>query len=127
MLIGAQQRFQQIEPPLPESLVVPDPFHAGVQGSRVQRADVIAALDAPLHEAGVLQHLDVLGRRGERDVERRGELPDLMRLAGENPEHLAPGRIGECVKDGVEPVGAFDNHMVEYCRSDRQIVNHTVK
>jgi hypothetical protein len=59
VLLG-QKTFQDIEPTLPEFFVMPDPFHAGMHGPRVEVADMLPSLNAAADKAGALQHLDVL-------------------------------------------------------------------
>ena len=48
-------------------------------------------------EPGVLQGFDVLGRGGQRHVERLGQLPHRALLGGQPAKHGAPGGIAESV------------------------------
>src|SRR5688572_10717007 len=59
---------------------------------------------APAHEAGVGQHLDVLGHRLDGDVVRIGQLPDGGVAHGEAGHHVAPRRIGESGEDSGQLV-----------------------
>jgi hypothetical protein len=114
-----------IELPVPEAFVVADPFRAGMQRARIQAAGVHATLHVALDESRALEHLDVLGRTGQRDVEGRGKLADRARLPGKRMQHRAPGGVGERAEDGVE-AGGLINHAVEYT-SGPLIVNRLVK
>src|SRR3546814_16783916 len=66
--------------PVPEAFVMADPFRAGVQGACVEVAGVHAALHFAVDQAGAFEHLDVLGRAGERALERRRKLGHGPRL-----------------------------------------------
>ncbi|GAB3437300.1 hypothetical protein GCM10027320_23900 [Massilia solisilvae] len=52
-----------------------------------------------LDQAGILQHLDVLGGSCERHGEGLGQLAHCPVPAGEFAKHLAAGRIAKSVKD----------------------------
>jgi len=64
-----------------------------------------AALDFALHDARAFEHLDVLGRGGERDLERFGQLAHAAGLAGKTAHHRASRRVGEGAEYGVETIG----------------------
>jgi hypothetical protein len=50
-------------------------------------------------QAGVGEHLDVLGHRLDRDVVGIGQLPDGGVAHGEAGHHVAPRRVGERRED----------------------------
>ena len=102
-----------------------DPLGAGVQRPRIEPAGVHAPLHFAADQAGALEHLDVLGGAGERDVEGRGEFADRARLARQRLQHGPSGRVGEGLEEGVEG-GLIVNHVVDYTRAGR-IVNRLVK
>ena len=70
---------------------------AGFEAAHVRAAAHLAA-----DQAGVLQRLDVLGGRGERDRERLGKLPDRALAVGEIAQHLAARAVAEGVEERVE-------------------------
>ena len=66
-------------------------------------------------DAAVLEDLEVLDDRGERHVERLGQLADRRRAAREAVDHRAPRRIGQRVEHAVER-GVMVKHMLDYSR-----------
>src|SRR6185369_3187316 len=68
----------------------------------------------------------VLGRGGERHVERRGELPDGALPAGEPAQHGAPRGIAEGAEHHAHRVARIVNHTAE-CTPTRPIVNLMVE
>jgi hypothetical protein len=63
-------------------------------------------MGAPAHlaanEPGVLEHLDVLRGRRQRDGEGLRKLTDRSLAAGEFPKHPPARGVAEGVKDGSE-------------------------
>jgi len=56
------------------------------------------------HQAGVGEHLDVLGHRLDRDVVGLGQLPDRGVAHGEAGHHVAPCWVGEGGEDSGQLV-----------------------
>jgi hypothetical protein len=54
------------------------------------------------HQAGQLKHLNVLGHRLFRDVERLGQLVDRRRSAGQLRHDGAPNRVRQGQKGPVQ-------------------------
>ena len=65
-------------------------------------------------EPGIFQHPQVLGDRGKRRLEGRGERGDGRFPPGEPCEHGPTGRVGEGVKDAGQLGRRTVNHMVKY-------------
>ena len=68
----------------------------------------------PGDEAGLLEHLDVLGHRLLGDGEWFGELVDRCRAAAEAGDDPPPNRVGERHERPVEPVvgGRVDDDVI---------------
>ena len=69
-----QQVFKRIQPACPEVLVKTQPLLGAGQWAEDQPAQVGAAPHLALDQPGALQRLDVLGRGGQRDGKRFGQL-----------------------------------------------------
>jgi hypothetical protein len=111
--------FKGVKALLPEARVVAEPCVCVGERCRFKAADVGAAADGPADEAASLERFDMLGGAGEGHAERRGQFADRALAIREGTQHLAARGIGECMKDGVEPVcrsppGRLFNHVVEY-------------
>src|SRR5687768_15991050 len=106
---------EPVEALLPESAVRLDPVGDLAERSGVETARAPLRLSRPRGEPGALEHLEVLGCRGEAHRKRRGQLGH-RRLAGGDPrENRAPGRVGKGAEDGAERVaGRGLNHPVNY-------------
>lgn len=94
--------METVEGLLPERAVLCDPVGGGREGLRVQPAVVNPPLFAFLHEPGVLENLQVLRNRGQRDLEGLGEVGHAELAEGEPGENRAPCRIGERGERAVE-------------------------
>src|SRR6516225_1502600 len=66
-----------VEAGLPDGPVLLGPGRDLLQGGRVEGAGPVLGSLATLDQPGPLQHLDVLGDRRKRQVERPGELVDV--------------------------------------------------
>jgi hypothetical protein len=77
---------------------------------------VDAAGDLALEQSGGLQHTQMLGDGGERNIEGRGELGDGGLALRQARENGAAGGIGQGPEGGVERGvaggGGIVNHMV---------------
>ena len=80
------------------------------EGLGLQAAHVPPAEHGAPHQASPFEHLDVLGRGGERDRVRGGELADGPLALGEGAHHGAARGVGHRVEDRVELL----NHSVEH-------------
>ena len=102
--IVGEQSVEGAELLLVDQPVAVDPgghrFELG--GVEVDRAAL--GVPGPRHEAGMLEHLDVLGHRLFGDGERFGELVDGRRPAAEAGDDPSPHRVGERHERPVEPI-----------------------
>jgi hypothetical protein len=73
---------------------------------------VRAANNAAAHELGLLQHPYVLGGRRKRHPERRRQLGEIALAVGKTPQHRAPRRMRQRVKDPVKRYRLIFNHVV---------------
>lgn len=71
------------------------------------------ALPPPRHQSRLLQHAEVLGDGGQRDVEGRGQIAHARPAAREAGEDGAAGPARERGEDGVERGGLTLNHLVK--------------
>jgi hypothetical protein len=88
-----------------------DPRECTAHRLRLQMRASHAALSLNRCEPRALEHAHVLGNRGERHVEARGELADRPIAGCEPREDLASSRVGESEERGVERLGLV-NHVV---------------
>src|SRR5262249_41912506 len=109
---------QTVEPLGPQRLV-------GLQQSRrlpyrvvVARNHLLTALASLEHQAGLQQHLDVFGHRGERHGVPPGQLGDGEVAAQHAGQHVASGSVPKRSKHSVEVERIF-NHLVEYSARSR--------
>ena len=70
--------------------------------SGVEPAQMGAPAHLALDQPGVLQRLDVLRGRSERDRKRFRELAHRPFAARELAQHPPPGRVAQGTKDGVQ-------------------------
>ena len=105
--------LQGVDAAFPEPLVQTDPRVRRGQLLRPERQPVVAACHAPLHQAGLLEDLDVLRDGVQRHVEWPREICHLeLALGREAPDDGAARAIGERAIDAVKPRNI--NHSVEY-------------
>ena len=81
-----------------------DPLRHQVEDLRLEMARPPLGVLALADQAGVGQHLDVLGHRLDGDVVGIGQLPDGGVAPGEAGHHVAPRRIGESGEDSGQLV-----------------------
>src|SRR5208283_2078650 len=108
----AQEPLENVEPAGPEALVEAQPVVGAGERPRVEPAPVRAPAHLAPDEPGVLERLDVLRRRRQRNRERLGELGHRPLAAGEFPKHPPPCGVAEGVEDGVERRRLKFNHAV---------------
>ena len=72
-----------------------DPLRHEVEDLRLEVARPPLRVLGLAHQAGVGQHLDVLGHRLDRDVVGVGQLPDRGVAHRQAGDHVAPRRVGE--------------------------------
>ena len=82
-------------PDTPQRALVIDPVGRDVQHVGLERQPVRPALDHAPDDAGLLQHLQVLGDRGLRHAEAAGGLADRRRTLGEALDDAAADRVRE--------------------------------
>ncbi|KJB94441.1 hypothetical protein N826_11755 [Skermanella aerolata KACC 11604] len=98
----AEEAFKGIQAVGPEAFVEVQPLVRARERSRIQAAQMGAATNLAPDQSGAFQYLDVLGGSGERNREGFRELPDRPLSARELAEHVAAGRIAECMKNCIQ-------------------------
>ena len=109
-----EQLGEPLEARIPEAFVAAEPVIGALERARIDPAVMDASAYGAFHEAGPLEGLDVLRRRGQRHSVRRGELAYGLLAFGQPLEHGAPGVVAERTEDEVESQLSMFNHMVEY-------------
>ena len=71
-----------------------------------------AAVDFAAEQAGRFENSKMLRNRGERNVERSGELGNRSFALGETREDGAAGGIGKGAESGVQDASRIVNHTV---------------
>src|SRR5690349_13141927 len=66
--VGGEEFFQRVQARFPERAVTLEPVGDLAQGFGIEADMVLAPFDAAVDQAGILQHLEVLGHRVERHV-----------------------------------------------------------
>jgi hypothetical protein len=101
---------------------MPDPLRCLGKWGRLEGQDVIASAHVAAHEAGALEHPDVLGRRVERDRKVTGDIGDSSVRVGQTSQDGAAGRVGHRREDPVELSSGIFTHRGEYSveTSERQ-------
>jgi hypothetical protein len=93
---------QAIELLFPETAVFVQPLRGGLEYASSQPAIRDAALLHAFDQAGVLEHSQMLGDGGRRDVERLSEIADRALARREPFDHCAPRWIGKCSEYQIE-------------------------
>lgn len=78
---GVYQVLERVEPVRPVVLVALQPNAGRLKRGGTQPAPVLAALDRPLDQPGLPEHLHVLRRSGERHRQRLGSAPTVRSSA----------------------------------------------
>ena len=68
--------------------------------------------DPAAHEARALQDANVLGSRGKRHAQGRGELAEVPLPLGQAAQHHAPRRMRQGAKNPIQCHRAIFNHVV---------------
>src|SRR6185295_17813978 len=89
----AQIVVQAIEALFPEATVALEPVGGVLQGRRVEAAGTPLSIATARHEAGALQHLQVLRDGGQAHVEGVGQLRDRRLTGAEAGEDRPPRGI----------------------------------
>ena len=115
-------------------LAVPlDPSRHQVEDLGLEVARPPLGVLALAEQAGVGEHLDVLGDRLDGDVVRTGQLPDRGVADGETGHDVSPRRIGERSEHSrqsvvVQGTSSLLNQMVEdNVRQGTSVVNRLVE
>ena len=82
-----------------------DPLRHEVEHLGFQVHGSSLRLPGPRHQAGVLEHLEVLGDGLQAHVVGRGQVVDRVVALGEAGHHVPTGRVGQCGEDSGELVG----------------------
>ena len=101
-VVFEKEPFEQVETVGPEPLVETQPLLGAGERPGVQATQVSAPAHLAADQSGVLEHLDVLGGRGERHGEGLRQLAHRPFAADELAEHPPAGRVAEGVKDRGE-------------------------
>src|SRR5262245_32333315 len=96
---------QLVQALLPEAPVELDPVGDALTRARLQAASAPLRLAAALDQPRALEHLEVLGHRGQADVEGLRDLEHRGFARSEAREDRAPRGVGEGGKGGAEAVG----------------------
>src|SRR5262245_46590726 len=103
LLVGvAEKLLERVEPLVPEALVELEPARGIRERLRVEATEVRPALHRAAHEAGALEHFDVLRRGRQRDAEGLRELAHRSLSCRQIAKHLPPSRIGERLEHAIE-------------------------
>ncbi len=105
-VVLVDRRQQGVQPAVTAFGVKPisvDPCGQPLQRRRVQMDRPALRVAGPGDQPRLLEHLNVLGHRLFRDVERGGQLVDRGRPAGQTRDHGAPDRVGERHEGAVKP------------------------
>src|SRR5690349_25080730 len=86
----------------PETLVEGEPVGSALEGGGVEPAAAVLAVADPGNEGGLLQHLQMARDRGERDLERCGQLVDRALSLHEPQQNRPARRIGQGGEGEVE-------------------------
>ena len=92
MVEGERQRVEAVRPQLAEGL---QPAVELAERDGAQPVEPAVRVGAHLDEAGVAQHLEVLGHRRPADRQSVGQLADRARAGGQSFEDRPPGAVGE--------------------------------
>ena len=69
-----------------------------------ERVEIAGAPRAVLHQAGVLQDLEVLADGGPADRQLAGQFADGAGTVPQALQDAAPGGIAECIERGLGPL-----------------------
>jgi hypothetical protein len=101
----AEEAFEHLQPVSPEALVEAQPLVGAGERAGGEAAQMRAAAHLTPEQPGVLQHLDVLRGRRERDREGGRQLADRARALGEFVQHPPACGVAEGMKDGIQVSG----------------------
>ena len=101
-ILVAQKPFEHAEAIGPEALVEAQPFVRAGQRAGIEPAIMGPTAHIAPDQPRIFQSLDMLGGRGERYGERRGELADRAFATGEIAQHPPPSRIAQRMEYIIE-------------------------
>src|SRR5262245_61471467 len=101
-VLRAEEAFEHLQPVGPEALVEAEPLVGAGERAGGEAAQMRAAAHLAPEQPGVLQHLDVLRGRRERDREGGCQLADRTRTLGEVAQHLPARGVAKGMKNGIE-------------------------
>ncbi len=105
---------ERVETGGPESGVLLEPAHRVPQRTGRQRHAMHPAFDGAGQQSRVFEHADVLRDRGQRDLERLGQLRHRRGPARQPRQDRAPRRVRERAEDRIQRVRVMLNHVVNY-------------
>jgi hypothetical protein len=113
MFFSFEEVLESVKLPLPEFLVIGQPFLGRPKRGGVESHNLKAAAPLARDQFSGFQYLQVLGHGGQRNTIRLSNFADRFFLARDVPQNRPARRVGECVKDRVQPGSIRFNHMVE--------------
>ena len=120
MFFSFQEVLESVKLPLPEFLVIGQPFLSRPKRGGIETDDLKAATPLARDQFRGFQDFQVLGHRNQGDTVRFGDLADHL-FSGCDVAKNRPARgVGKSVKDGVQPGSTRFNHMVECTPSKPQ-------
>src|SRR5919112_1718724 len=114
VVIGAvvvEDSVERVELLVPVALVEPQPLVRAGQRARIEPAEVPPTHHGAPDETCSLEDLQVLGGRGQRHLQRLGQLADGQLPIGQPAEHVPSRVVRERVEHRVQLPQSF-NHMV---------------
>lgn len=98
VVIAVEDPIERVELLAPVALVEPQPLVRASKGSRLEPADVPPTRHGAPDETRSLENAQVLGGRGQRHLQRLGQLAEGQLAIGQPAEHV-PSRV---VRERVE-------------------------
>src|SRR5918993_4370249 len=111
--VAVEDPVERVELLVPVALVEPQPLVRAGQRSRIEPTDVPPTHHGAPDETCSLEDLQVLGGRGQRHLQRLGQLADGQLPIGQPAEHVPSRVVRERVEHRVQLPRSF-NHMVNY-------------
>jgi hypothetical protein len=112
--MGLEVTSKTVELRIPERLRLGEPAVDRIKGADVDLAALHAAVLHGGHKARRLEHAKMLEDRGQRHVERLGQLAHRRPAAGQPREHGTARRIGERAEHRIQPGFLIHYQLVNY-------------
>ena len=118
-----EEACKRVKLRLPKLSILFDPFGRVPHRFGFETAAAEATVACAFHETGSLEHPEMFGDRGTRDLEWASELTDRSFTLRETREDRPPRRVGERRKGHIESI-AISNHMVTNIGRDLRLVKN---